>query len=270
MSAILETVSPTATLAEALRPLRGDPAHSAILLDIDGTLAPIVRHAADARVSEAIRGLLIEIARRYGTVACVSGRPAAVARGIVAIGSIAYVGNHGCERLPPGATEVELDPEVAPWIERIRAFAARSETPELARLRVRGEDKGPIAGFHWRGAPDEEAALAAVREVEARALAEGFDVHWGRKVLEVRPPLPIDKGRGVTTLLRGGDSTRGLYMGDDLTDLDAFRGLREAVGDGAVCVGVRSEETPPELERRADLMVDGEPGVRDLLQGLLP
>lgn len=269
MGAILETVPTTATLAEALRPLRGDPAHAAVLLDVDGTLAPIVPNAADAQVSEGIRAVLTEIARRYRTVACVSGRPAAVARTIVGIGSIAYVGNHGCERLPPGATEVELDPEVAPWIEKVRAFAARAQTPELSGLGVRGEDKGPIAGFHWRGAPDEEAALAAVREVEGRAMAEGFDIHWGRKVLEVRPPLPIDKGRGVTTLLAGGDATRGLYVGDDLTDLDAFRGLREAVGDGALCIGVRSEETPPALEREADVMVDGEPGVRELLQGLL-
>jgi hypothetical protein len=58
-------------------------------------------------------------------------------------------------------------------------------------------------------------------------------------------------------------------MGDDETDLDAFRGLREVLGDGALCVGVRSDETPPELERQADLMVDGAAGVREVLQGLL-
>jgi trehalose 6-phosphate phosphatase len=277
MRAILDAVPPAATLAEALRPLRDDPSHSAILLDVDGTLAPIVRHASDAHVDEPTRALLIEIARRYATVACVSGRPAAVARQIVAIGSIAYVGNHGCERLAPGATKVELDPEVAPWIEKIRAFAAEHETPELARLRVRSEDKGPIAAFHWRGAPDDDAALAALREVEAEARAGGFEVHWGRKVLEVRPPLPIDKGRGVEGLLAapagrgasGEEIAHGLYMGDDLTDIDAFRGLRQTLGDGALCLGVESDETPAELEQAADLMVEGAGGVREVLQGLL-
>jgi trehalose 6-phosphate phosphatase len=277
MRAILDAVPTAATLAESLGPLCADPTHSAILLDVDGTLAPIVRHASDAHVDEATRTLLIEIARRYGTVACISGRPAAVARRIVALGSIAYVGNHGCERLAPGAREVELDPEIAPWIDRVRAFAEAAATAELGRLRVRSEDKGPIAGFHWRGAPDEDAALEAVREVADRAVAEGFDIHWGRKVLEVRPPLPIDKGRGVASLLspsagrgsRQAQASRGLYMGDDKTDLDAFRGLREALGHGAVCVGVRSDETPPELEREADLMVDGAAGVREVLQGLL-
>jgi trehalose 6-phosphate phosphatase len=170
-----------------------------------------------------------------------------------------------------------LDPEVAPWIEKVRAFAGAAETAELARLGVRGEDKGPIAGFHWRGAPDDDAALAAVQEIESRALADGFDVHWGRKVLEVRPPLPIDKGRGVAGLLapsaRGvppaGGIAQGLYMGDDETDVDAFRGLRQAVGGGAVCIGVRSEETPARLEREADLLVDGEAGVREVLETLL-
>ena len=62
---------------------------------------------------------------------------------------------------------------------------------------------------------------------------------------------------------------RGLYMGDDETDVDAFRGLRDALGDGALCLGVSSAETPPALEREADLMVDGPRGVRDVLTGLL-
>ncbi len=86
---------------EALEPLRSDPSSSAVLLDIDGTLAPIVRHAADAHVPEATRALLIEIAKRYRLVGCVSGRRAATARQIVAIGTIAYVGNHGGELLRP-------------------------------------------------------------------------------------------------------------------------------------------------------------------------
>ena len=104
MRGILIPVSPAATLVEALEPLRSDPDRGAILLDIDGTLAPIVRHAADAHVPEATRALLIEIAKRYGVVGCVSGRRAATARQIVAIGTLAYVGNHGGELLRPGAT----------------------------------------------------------------------------------------------------------------------------------------------------------------------
>jgi trehalose 6-phosphate phosphatase len=265
-------------LVEALEPLRSDPSRSAVLLDIDGTLAPIVRHAADAQVPEATRALLIEIAKRYRLVGCVSGRRAATARQIVAIGTIAYVGNHGGELLRPGATRPELDPELAAWSGRVRDFAARILTGEHQRLRVRAEDKEAIAAFHWRGAPDEAAAEAAVREIAARAEAEGFAVHWGRKVLEVRPPVALDKGLGVVALLDGRASTRrelhaALYVGDDTTDLDAFRGLRSLVQAGsltsAVCVAVRSEEAPRELVEEADLAIDGPEGVRRLLEALL-
>jgi trehalose 6-phosphate phosphatase len=266
-------VSPAATLVEALEPLRADPSRSAVLLDVDGTLAPIVRHAADAHVPEATRTLLIEIARRYRVVGCISGRRASTARQIVAIGTIAYVGNHGGELLRPRATSPEVDPELAAWTARVRDFAARADTPEHQRLRIRSEDKDAIAAFHWRGAPDEEAAERAVQEIATQAQAEGFVVHWGRKVLEVRPPVVLDKGLGIATLLRGGDVSAAVYVGDDTTDLDAFRGLRAMVESGtlesALCVAVSSDEAPPGMAQEADLSVDGPGGVRELLEALL-
>jgi trehalose 6-phosphate phosphatase len=273
LRAILDVVSPAATLVEALEPIRSDPAHAAVLLDIDGTLAPIVRHAADAHVPEATRTLLIEIAKRYRIVGCVSGRRAATARQIVAIGTIAYIGNHGGELLRPGAIRPDVDPEVAAWTARVRAFAARVYTGEHQRVRVRSEDKDAIAAFHWRGAPDEDAAAAAVRAIAELAKDEGFAVHWGRKVLEVRPPVVLDKGLGIAKLLRGSPVTAAVYVGDDTTDLDAFRELRALTQSdvlaNAVCVAVRSDEAPPELAREADLTVDGTGGVRELLEALL-
>jgi trehalose 6-phosphate phosphatase len=273
MRAILDPVSPAATLVEALEPIRSDPAHAAILLDIDGTLAPIVRHAADAHVPEATRTLLIEIAKRYRVVGCISGRRASTARQIVAIGTIAYVGNHGGELLRPGATRPEIDEDLAAWTARVRDFAARELTAEHQRLRVRSEDKDSIAAFHWRGAPDEESAAIAVREIAEHAERQGLAVHWGRKVLEVRPPVRLDKGLGIAALLHGGPVSSAVYVGDDTTDLDAFRGLRELAGAGelanVLCVAVSSDEAPPELARQADLIVDGPGGVRSLLEALL-
>ena len=265
---------PSSSLADALAPLLADPTRAAVLLDIDGTLAPIVRHADDAHVPEATRTPLIAIAKRYGLVACVSGRRAAVARRIVSLGSITYVGNHGTEVLRGGTTSVEVDPEIAGWSARVRSWAKRAQDDdELRRLRVRAEDKETIAAFHWRGAPDEAAAGAAAERLAERAAAEGFAIHWGRKVLEVRPPVAMDKGRGIVHLLEGRDLDVALYAGDDRTDLDAFAGLRALVDEGklkaAVCVGVRSDETPPELEQAADLMVDGPVGVRALLVALV-
>jgi trehalose 6-phosphate phosphatase len=105
-------VSVHAQATELLSPLIADPAHSAVLLDVDGTLAPIVRHADDAMVAQPTRSLLSAIAKRYALVACISGRRATDTRRIVSIGSITYVGNHGGEVLPPSGGEVRVDPEL--------------------------------------------------------------------------------------------------------------------------------------------------------------
>lgn len=241
------------------------------MLDIDGTLAPIVDHAADAHVPESTRQLLISVARTYALVAVVSGRRASEARAMVSIGSINYVGSHGVELLRSGWTEAVLDAEVADWVRRIQEFGRESDTADVRKRRVRLEDKGPIVAFHWRGAPDEDAAKAAVDAIAERAQAAGLRTHWGRKVLEVRPPVKIDKGAGITRLLNelGAEIDSALYVGDDTTDLDAFRALTALVEAGrltrAVRVGVRSEEGPSEISDEADLVVDGPEGVRELL-----
>ena len=263
----------TATLDELLAPLKADPSRAAVLLDVDGTLAPIVQHADDAHVPEKTRRPLIDVARRYGVVACVSGRRASDARRIVSLGSIAYLGSHGSEVLRPGAVAPELDPELQAWTRRVQEFTAHAYGDELQRLRVRVEDKEAIAAFHWRGAPDEEAAQEAVAGLAADAEAAGFNTHWGRKVLEIRPPVRIDKGAGIVGLLRDTPLAAAVFVGDDVTDLDAFNGLRELQELGsleyALRVGVRSEEGPSALEDEADVMVDGTDGVRALLSALL-
>jgi trehalose 6-phosphate phosphatase len=266
-------VTTAATLAEQLAPLRADPARSAVLLDVDGTLAPIVRHADDATVPEAVRGVLISVAKRYGVVACVSGRRAADARRIVSIGSIAYVGAHGGELLRPGSVTPEIDRALEEWTRRVQDFAHEANHAQLSRLRVRMEDKSSIVAFHWRGSPDEDAARAAVEEIANRAEAVGLSTHWGRKVLEVRPPVRMDKGIGVRRLLREADVTAAVYVGDDATDLDAFAALADLRDQGrletALLVGVRSEEGPVEIVQQAAVVLEGPAEVRRLLEALL-
>ena len=261
----------SALISEALQPLRDDRRHSAVLFDIDGTLAPIVDRASDAHVPESTRQLLIAVADTYGLVGCVSGRQASQARAMVSIGTIAYLGSHGVEELRPGWTRARLDPAISEWARRIQEFGAHADTAETRKLRVRLEDKGPIVAFHWRGAPDEAAARSAVEQIAARAEEAGLATHWGRKVLEVRPPVPFDKGAGVRRLLEdvGSAISSVLYAGDDRTDLDAFRVLAELSDEGkleyVVRVGVESEEGPAEIREQADVLVDGPAGVRELL-----
>jgi trehalose 6-phosphate phosphatase len=261
----------SALISEALAPFRATPRQSAILLDIDGTLAPIVDRADTAHVPESTRQLLIGVADAYGLVACVSGRRASEARAMVSIGTITYLGSHGVEVLRSGWTEARLDPGVSDWVRRIQEFGREVDTADTRKLRIRLEDKGAIVAFHWRGAPDEAAAHAAVLQIADRAEAAGLRTHWGRKVLEVRPPVKIDKGAGVRRLLdeSGRDISSAMYVGDDTTDLDAFRALAEMRDDGrlehAVRVGVTSDESPSEITAQADVTVDGPEGVRELL-----
>lgn len=260
-------------LEEALAPLRANPSGAAILLDVDGTLAPIAPLPADARVPEHVRQLLIELARRYGTVACVSGRRASEARAMVSIGTISYLGAHGAELLRAGWTEPVLDPRLADWSRRIREFGRQADSPDLRLQRIRVEDKGAILAFHWRGAPDEESARAAIDALATHATAAGFRTHWGRKVLEVRPPVQFDKGMGVAALLQESGAEAALYAGDDRTDLDAFRAIARLAEEGristAIRVGVRSEEGPQEIIAEADVVVDGPEGVTELLRLLV-
>ena len=261
----------SALLSEALAPLRSDPRRTAILLDIDGTLAPIVEIAADAHVPESTRQLMIAVANRYELVACVSGRQASEARAMVGVGTISYLGSHGIELLRAGWTEAVLDDGVEDWVRRIHEFGREADTADVRKRRVRLEDKGVIVAFHWRGAPDEDSARAAIDAIAERAQAAGLRTHWGRKVLEVRPPIKIDKGAGIRNFLAkyGEQIESALYVGDDRTDLDAFRALSKLVEEGkltrALRVGVGSSEGPSELIGEAEIVVDGPEGVRELL-----
>lgn len=268
------SASPAETLAEGLRPLTEDPSSAAVFCDIDGTLAPIVARPENSDVKEEVSVLLGKLGRTYGRVACVSGRSAAEARRLVGVDSIAYVGSHGAELLDPGSSQPQLLDAFVSWESRVRGFVdERLEDRDVKRLGIRTEDKGPIKAFHWRDVPDEAAAEKWLQNTAQEAEASGLSIHWGRKVLEIRPPVPVDKGQAVKSLLEGSDLRAALYGGDDVTDLDAFDALEALVEAGdleaKVCVGVRSSEGPKAIVDRADLAVEGVAGFTDVLAALL-
>jgi trehalose 6-phosphate phosphatase len=127
--------------------------------------------------------------------------------------------------------------------------------------------------FHWRDVPDEDAARTRLEGFAHEAEAEGLDFHWGRKVLEIRPPVPVDKGQAVRELVERSGVRTALFGGDDATDLDAYAALDALVEEGklehAVRVGVRSDEGPAAIVERADQVVDGTEGFVAVLQALL-
>jgi len=255
-----------------LRPLRANPSRAAILTDVDGTLAPIVDRPERAAVPAAAAELLGALTERFGLVGCISGRQALEARRLVGVEGIAYAGNHGFELLLPGEREPRLDPAVAGRERDAADFLATLDGGELATAGLRVEDKGAIQALHWRGAEDERGAEARAHEIAAEAGRTELEPRWGRKVLELRPVGGGGKDAAVAALLATDGVTAAIYAGDDRTDLDAFRRLRELRDGGeletAVCVGVISPEAPPGLAEEADLLVDGPPGWLAMLEAL--
>ena len=233
---------------DPLHVLASEPGRAAILLDVDGTLAPIVAGPENALIPDETRAELARLAARYALVACVSGRPGAEVERMLGVPGVAIVGEHG----------LELEPDAAAWAERIRRFARGVDWPS--------EAKPLSASFHFRRADDEAAARAYLTRVAEDAAAAGLVPRWGRMVLEVRPPVDAHKGTAVRTLVARAGVRRALYAGDDRTDVDAFDGL-----DGlelGVRVAVASAEAPPELLEAADVVVDGTEGVLELLRAL--
>jgi trehalose 6-phosphate phosphatase len=225
------------------------PAASAVLLDVDGTLAPIVERPQDAAVPDATRAILARLVSRYRLVACLSGRQSADAAHIVGVDGVRYVGEHG----------LELAPDAERWADRLAAFADETAWPHEAGKRL-------SLAFHFRAARDEEEARCELEQVAERATAAGLRARWGRKVLEIRPPIDADKGTAVQQLLVETNVEGALYAGDDTTDVDAFRGL-----DGlsvAVRIGVSSPEAPAALLAAADLVVEGPEGLVAVLERL--
>ena len=234
---------------ELLDRLTEDPPRAAVLLDVDGVLAPIVPRPEDAGVPDDIRAELRRLARRYGLVAAVTGRLEPDARAVVGLPALVYVGNHG----------LDLDSSADTWTERLAAFLSTVDWPQI-------ENKGLTASFHYRNVRDEGAALRELDAIAERARADGFVARYGRKVLEVLPPLEANKGTAVRQLLRERNLRRALYIGDDTTDLDAFAALDGL--DVGIRVAVASAEGPPELRAQADIVLDAQSEVLGLLRSL--
>ncbi|MBA2523270.1 MAG: trehalose-phosphatase, partial [Solirubrobacterales bacterium] len=142
----------------------------------------------------------------------------------------------------------------------------------LERAAIRVEDKGPIVALHWRGAVEEKEAERLVEGVATIARKQGLVVHLGRKVLELRPAVPLDKGIAIEALLGESPARMALYAGDDRTDLDGFATLVRLRDQGRldhiVRVGVRSPEGPAELAGATDVLVADPGEVVELLEAM--
>ncbi|HET9730029.1 MAG TPA: trehalose-phosphatase [Acidimicrobiia bacterium] len=234
------------------------PGRTVILSDFDGSLAPIVERADDARPLPEAVDVLTRLADHFGRVGVVSGRPFEYLARYLPIDSLAFSGLYGYERRIDGVYEV--DPRVTIYRERI----AHATDELAARFDDLVENKAGISvTVHWRPRPELEPEMSAFACEVARRY--NLDTYATRMAIELRPPVPIDKGDAVRALTA--DFDIGAFAGDDRGDIPAFRALSEM--EQSVRIGVRSPEMPPDLAAESDVIVDGPEGLLLLLRRVL-
>lgn len=236
----------------------------ALASDIDGTLAPIVPRPEEAAITPACRKALQQLMARGVIVLLLTGRHLEEARRMVGLDDVVYAANHGLTVWIDGREETP--PQVREYQEW-----ARRVLGEVGAISVPGmfvEDKGPVLAFHYRRAADEAAARAAILSALTASRAAGrFQVHEGRKVIELRPPVGIDKGSTLRSLAQRLSLRAIVCLGDDVTDVDMFRAVAHMRPEGrvGVTIAVASAEATPQVMAAADYSVDGVPGVEWLL-----
>jgi trehalose 6-phosphate phosphatase len=252
-----------------LRSWAHDPDKVAVLTDIDGVLAPIVPTPDMSEVPEELRELLRHLSGRCRVVAGVSGRAANDALRLVGLEELVYYGNHGFEILRDG--EVEIVPEAAPYQEAIKELEEQARE-ELEPLGAFVEEKGITASIHYRNASP-EVGERCKEFVEREGERLGLRITVGRGVIEARPPIRADKGTATRKVVEEYEPEKALFIGDDTTDLDAFRELEalreEGVLKETLRIGVKSDEGPPEIASEADFVVEGTEGVAEVFRTLL-
>jgi trehalose 6-phosphate phosphatase len=222
-----------------------------IMLDLDGTLAPIVSRPEDVQVLPGVHGILERLAGRVATVALISGRASGDVRRVVDVPGVRIVGTHGLEDEPP------LAPDTLRRIE---------EVAETVGAWV--EVKGAAVAVHFRALPDPAAAAEATAGPLGRvAAAHGLELVPGKAILELMPVGAPRKGDAVQLLVEGDDLQAVLFAGDDVGDVDAFATLERLRAGGlwTCAVAASGPDVAPAVIEGADLVVEGPAGVVGLL-----
>ncbi len=249
-----------AAVVACLEILRQTPA--AVVTDIDGTISAIAPTPAEAMVDPGAHAALALLRERLAAVAVVSGRAPQDGAAMVGLPELTYVGNHGLERIVAGVpwthpVAAAMQPAIAAALAEIETAArAAADVPWLIV-----ENKGVTGTIHYRLAPDPVAAVALLEPL-ARAATGRHDLRLtlGRMILEIRPLLAVNKGTAIRELAHDLGLRGIVFFGDDVTDVDAFRALREMrqAGEASTLrVGVLGPETSPAVLAEIDVSVSG-------------
>lgn len=245
-------------ISDAFRAALGRPDDVGLLVDFDGTLAPIVDDPAMARPLPGAMTHLDAVAGRLGRVAVVSGRPLDFLARHVSPG-IDLAGLYGLERRI-GGDRHDHEPGGC-WREVVADVGAHADAAGPVGMRV--ETKDLSITLHYREQPDLADAVAAWAHDEAAR--SGLDARPARRSWELHPPIPVDKGTALIDLADGLDAV--CFIGDDHGDLDAFVALDRLETDGvtALRVAVTNDEPDAELVAAADVVLDSPTEVEALL-----
>jgi trehalose 6-phosphate phosphatase len=199
----------------------------AVFLDYDGTLTPIMARPADARISGSMREAVRSLANRC-PVCVVSGRDRKVVQNLMGIDDLIVAGSHGFDIWSPDEGKIEHDLGTDSGV--LDEAKARLEREVGSIEGVLIEEKSVSVAVHYRLAAESERPK--VREVVDSLLADhpdGLKVTPGKMVYEVQPKIDWDKGKAVLYLLEVLDLDPErfipMYLGDDVTDEDAFEAL---------------------------------------------
>lgn len=259
-------------LPEPLAQIRERRERAAIFVDFDGTLASIVEEPSAARPLRGTPELLVRLASRFALVAVVSGREASVlARLLGETPGVLIEGLYGLEKIGGDgmvvvAGEIGDAGEVEKWRTAVAEAESRakSSAPEGAVV----EHKGLTLTLHWRN--NRSAATWAEKFAHTELVASGLVAERSRMALELRPPVEVNKGSVVERLAAEYRCDAIAYFGDDLGDLPAFDALDrlESTGARVARVAVVDAESPAEVARRADVVVERPDGAFALLSAL--
>lgn len=251
----------TGILPAALEPLLRFPEKTGIFTDFDGTLAPIVDDPDAARPIDGAVEALAALTPVFARVGVLSGRPLTFLQPFFPP-TVLLAGLYGLETSLGGVRSDH--PLGGVWREVVDDVASVSVARGPVGMRV--ESKGLSLTFHYREHP--EVATEVELWAHQQAARSGLQCRTARMSFELHPPIPADKGTAIADLATDLDAV--CFIGDDVADLRAFDALDALAQRGAYAlrVAVRSDEESPELVRRADLSVDGPPGVLELVEYL--
>jgi len=229
-----------------------------LITDVDGTISKTAPTPQQAKVSPICRRYLAVLSKHLALVAAISGRPAGKVKNMLKIEGVVYIGNHGLERWVEGHSEFTRDTRGYP--ELIKAVL-RELTPLLATEGIIIEDKGVTASIHYRLCHEpqsvEKHILAALQSLP---LAQRLRIMQHRMAIELLPPVEVNKGTATLDLIKGYDLQGGIYLGDDLTDIDAFKAIHSASNSSdfqGLAIGITSQEMPEGLLAEADFTLSG-------------